>query len=220
MGQTGVRSIYLFGAGGHGRELGWLARDCFPGAELTYIVDDEQYLGGPVNDIPVQLITDVGAQAGTAFIAAVGDSAVRRTASELLSARGLSAVALVHPRVEASPTVRIAPGAVVAAGCVLTDNVELGAHTHVNIGCTLSHDVTVGEFVTISPGVHIAGNVTIGDGAFLGIGASVINGSTEVPLIIGAGAVVAAGACVIRSVGAGTVVGGVPAYPLRSGSES
>lgn len=220
MDHADVRTVYLFGAGGHGRELAWLARECFPDAFITHVVDHERYLREPLNGVPVQLITEVPSDPGARFVAAVGDSAVRHLAAEALAARGLSAVSLIHPRAEYSPTVRIALGAVVAAGSVLTDNVGLGQHTHVNIGCTLSHDVTVGDFVTLSPGVHVAGNVNIEHDAFLGIGASVINGSSDSPLTIGAGAIVAAGACVTRDVAPGTVVAGVPAHVLRPSGDS
>ena len=218
-GEPAIRALYLFGAGGHGRELAWLAREAYPEATVAFVVDDdERFSREPVNGFPVHAITELPSLPPGGFVAAVGDSALRRVAAASLAAAGLVAVSLVHPRAELTPNVRIAPGAVVCAGTVLTDNVEIGMHSHVNIGCTLSHDVRLGEFVTLSPGVHLAGNVVVEDGAFLGVGASVINGSSGSPLVIGAGAVVAAGAAVIRSVDASAVVGGVPARPLKPGS--
>ena len=184
---TGLRDIqtlYLFGAGGHGRELAWLAREALPHAEVEFVVDDERYAGRPVNGIPVRLITQLRVAPDAAFVAAVGDSSLRRRAASALTALGLRPAALVHPRVERAPNVRVGDGAVVCAGSVLSDDVRIGMHAVVNIGCTVSHDVRIGDFATLSPAVHIAGNVTIEDGAFLGIGASVINGSPGRPLVI------------------------------------
>jgi sugar O-acyltransferase (sialic acid O-acetyltransferase NeuD family) len=218
--QLAPSTLYLFGAGGHGRELGWLARELFPECDLEYVVNDEAYLTPPINGIPVGLIADIKARPDARFVAAVGDSQVRRVVAAEFEAWGIAAVSLVHPRVELAGNVRIADGAVVCAGSVLTDNVAVDEHAVVNIGCTLSHDVSIGRFATLSPGVHIAGNVTVEEGAFIGIGASIINGSAGDPIVIGTGAVVAAGAAVIADVAPGSLVGGVPARPLRSKAAS
>jgi acetyltransferase-like isoleucine patch superfamily enzyme len=88
-------------------------------------------------------------------------------------------------------------------------------HVHINIGCTVSHDSRIDDFATLSPGSHISGHVHVGPDVFIGTGACIINGSEDEPLTIGAGAVVAAGACVTRPVEAGTMVAGVPAVTKR-----
>ncbi len=214
-GAPAVGHLYLFGAGGHGRELGWIAREVLPTATLEYVVDDELYVRGPVNGIPVSVLADLRPRADAGFVAAVGDVTLRRRAVSALLALGLSPVPLVHPRAERTSTVTIDDGAVVFAGVVLTDNIRIGQHAVVNAGCTLSHDISLAPFATLSPGVHVAGHVIIEDGAFLGVGASVRNGSADRPLVIGENAVVAAGATVIQDVASGTVVGGVPARLLR-----
>ena len=93
--------------------------------------------------------------------------------------------------------------------------IKLARHVHINIACTISHDVTIGEFSTLSPGVHVSGHVRIGKSVFIGTGANIINGSASQPLVIGDGAIVAAGACVTRDVEPGSMVAGVPATRRR-----
>jgi acetyltransferase-like isoleucine patch superfamily enzyme len=117
--------------------------------------------------------------------------------------------------VEASQRVALGEGVVLCAGTVVTTDVVIGAHVHVNLGCTISHDARVGEFSTLSPGVHVSGNVTIGRDVFVGTGACIINGTAGQPLTIGDGAVIAAGACVTRPVEPGSMVAGVPATRKR-----
>ena len=90
-------------------------------------------------------------------------------------------------------------------------DIALGEHVHVNIGCSVSHDVRIDDFSTLSPGVHVSGHVKIGRDVFIGTGANIINGSAASPLVIGDGALIAAGACVTKSVEAGSLVAGVPA---------
>ncbi len=210
-----TRLLHLFGAGGHGRELAWLARDLHgDDLALVHLVDDESHLNGPVHGNPVHLLAD--ATPGGFYVVAIGDPATRERAAQACERAGLVATTLIHPRVEhAADRVRFGPGSVVAAGSVLTVDIALGRHVHVNVGCTVSHDAVLEDYVTLSPGVHVAGHVTIERGAFLGTGATVINGTATDRLVIGAGAVVAAGAVVTGSVAPGALVAGVPAARKR-----
>lgn len=212
----GFHRLYIFGAGGFGRELAWLADQAWGEAiEIVLLVDDVAYLSGPINGIAVQLVQDVVGSVGDAFVVAVGNAALRRRAAAACAQVGLRPAVLVHPRVEASRFVTLGAGSVVCAGSVLTTNIRFGDHVHVNLDCTIGHDVEVGSFSTLSPGVHVSGNVHIGQDVFIGTGASIINGNASAPLVIGDGAVIAAGACVIRSVDAGALMAGVPAMRKR-----
>lgn len=212
----GFHRLYVFGAGGHGRELAWLAEQTWgEGVEVVFLVDDAAYLSEPVNGVMVRLVQDIVATGGDAFVVAVGDARLRRRAAVACGAVGLRPATLVHPRVEASHLVSLGEGTVVCAGSILTTNVRLGDHVHVNVGCTISHDVAIGDFSTLSPGVHVSGHVQIGQDVFIGTGANIINGSARAPLVIGDGAVIAAGACVTKSFEVGALVAGVPAVRKR-----
>jgi len=207
--------LLIFGAGGSGREVAWLAEQALPGARLAFVVDRPEYLGPDVNGIPILPIDSLGEWQESPFTVALGDPVLRRRAAAQLREAGLAAITLVHPRVERSRWTEIGEGSVVCSGSIITTNVSIGAFVHVNLHCTISHDATLGDFVTLSPGVHVAGNVSIQSGAFVGTGATIINGSQAEPLTIGAGAVVAAGACVTKSVEPGAMVAGVPATRKR-----
>jgi sugar O-acyltransferase (sialic acid O-acetyltransferase NeuD family) len=208
------RSLAIFGAGASGREVAWLARECWgSGLALTFIVDQADLPLAPQNGIRVVRLTDFARKnAATPVVVAVGNPHAREECARKCVAAGLGfAPPLAHPRVEASRWLTIGVGSIVCAGSVLTTNIGIGEHVHINVGCTVSHDARLGDFATLSPGVHISGWVTIGRGAFLGTGAVVSNGSSDRPIVIGENAVVGAGACVIRDVPAGATVVGVPA---------
>jgi sugar O-acyltransferase (sialic acid O-acetyltransferase NeuD family) len=208
-------TLYIFGAGGSGREISWLARTIWPDTRQIFLVDDLKYVRPSVNGIPVRLLGDTAINKDARFVVALGDPAARERAVALCMASGVSAVSLVHPRAEISSWVELGEGSVVCAGAVITTNVKVGAHVHINVGCTVSHDTFLDDFTTLSPGVHIAGHVRVGKRAFFGIGATVINGRLEEPLSIGNDALIAAGACVIDTVPASAMVAGVPAVSKR-----
>jgi acetyltransferase-like isoleucine patch superfamily enzyme len=79
----------------------------------------------------------------------------------------------------------------------------------------VGHDVSIGDYVTICAGANIAGHVVIEDDVFVGAGAVIVNGSAERKLRVGAGAKIAAGAVVTKSVPPGAVLAGNPARRLR-----
>jgi sugar O-acyltransferase (sialic acid O-acetyltransferase NeuD family) len=100
----------------------------------------------------------------------------------------------------------IAPGAVILAGSVITNNVSIGTGCLINPGVSISHDSSLGRFVELSPGARITGNCTIGDFCSIGTNASVL------PKIrLGVNVVVGAGAVVTRDIPDNSLVVGVPA---------
>ncbi|OLP56955.1 hypothetical protein BJM39_02815 [Salmonella enterica subsp. enterica serovar Javiana] len=122
---------------------------------------------------------------------------------------------VVHDSVDLSAVGHLGRDVIIGAGSVMSVGTRIADHVHVNVGVTLSHDVLVGEYATLSPGVHVAGWVDIRPRAFIGTGASIINGSPGERLVIGEDAVVAAGACVLGSVEPASLYAGVPARRKR-----
>ena len=211
--RPGVNRLAIFGAGASGREVAWLARECWgDDLSLTFLVDRQEFVGAPQNGIPVMHLGNLANNfADTPVVVAIGDPALREDYVRKCTMAGLGFATLVHPRVEASQWVSLGTGTIVCAVVILTTNITIGAHVHTNVGCTVSHDANLADFVTLSPGVHISGWVNVGRRAFLGTGAVVVNGSSDRPVTIGEDAIIGAGACVIQDVAPGATVVGVPA---------
>jgi sugar O-acyltransferase (sialic acid O-acetyltransferase NeuD family) len=212
-----TEGLGIFGAGGFGREVAWLAQQAF-GQEvaLTFLVDRLPLAGSTVNGISVRDVEEFAHEAASApVVVAIGDPRARQRCVETCELLGLTFAALIHPRAEVSRWVAVGRGSIICAGCVLTTNTEIGDHVHVNLDCTIGHDVEIGAFTTLAPGVHVSGRVKLGTRVYVGTGAVFINGSEDEPLIIGDDAVIGAAACVIRNVEPGALVVGVPAERKR-----
>jgi len=210
------RQCVIYSAGGFGREAAWLVRDCHEvgrvGRPTAFIEDDASLLGQKINGLPVLSFEECRKTMPDAdVICAVGNPRTREKLVRKCEAGGFSFAAAIHPSVIKSDEVSIGVGTLVCAGSILTVNITLGRHVHVNLDCTIGHDAVLEDYATLAPGVHVSGWVRIGRGAYIGTGANIINGTREKPLVIGEGATIGAGACVTGDVPAGETYIGVPA---------
>lgn len=208
--------IAIIGAGGFAREVldvydacnrakqgsfevvGFLA----DGAEVGALVNERPILGG------VEWLAD---HPDVLAICAIGDTAVRRKVVRRAEAAGARFHSVVHPGATLTRWVQIGTGTVITAGCIITNQIRIGSHVHLNLDSTVGHDCVIEDFVTVAPGVHVSGNVTLGEGCNVGTGAAIIQGLT-----IGPGAVIGAGAVVTGDVSADAVAVGVPAREVKT----
>jgi sugar O-acyltransferase (sialic acid O-acetyltransferase NeuD family) len=203
--------LAIFGAGGHAREAALIAeRMGTSRANIAFVVEAAYHRCNTLSGIAVHTL-ESGACDGWPFVAAVGDPLLRERVAAMCIERGMIAGTLHDPSVFVHESVRIGQGCIIASGAILTVDISLGEHVHVNVGASISHDTVVGEFSTVSPGVRIAGHVALGRRVFMGIGATIVNGTPGARLVIGDDAVIAAGACVVGPVAKGLRVMGVPA---------
>lgn len=206
----------IFGAGGFGREVAWLISELHgTAARIAFVVDESERTLSSVSSYPVMASGLIDYRTAPPITVAVGAPRARFEIVERLSLRGARFGTLIDRSARCSSKVRIGAGTVFCAGSIATVDVNIGAHVHVNLNSTIGHDVEIDDYVTLSPGVHVSGNVIIRRFAFIGTGATIINGKPGAPITIGEGAIVAAGACVTRDVPAGAMVAGVPAVQKR-----
>lgn len=211
--------VCVYGAGGFGREVAWLLTECShdgtPYTPVAFVDDNESNWGAMTNGVPVMGLEEASTHHPDAFVVGgIGAPAVRQKTMERALAHGLQFLTLIHPRVERSKWIEYGEGSLICAGNILTTNIVLGKQVQLNLDCTIGHDVILDDYATLAPGVHVSGFVHMGARAYAGTGAVIINGTPDKPLIIGADAVIGAGACVTKSVEPGVTVVGVPAKPL------
>ena len=214
--------LAILGDGGFARELYFLIQEINRAdmrlKVVAFIVPDAPS-GARLFGCPVVSDRDMGKLGDVRLITGMGRPLLKRKAVDAARERLPNArfATLVHPNTVAAmdpgygdQALKLGSGVVIAAGNIVTMNVSIGSHVHLNLDCTVGHDAVIENFVTVSPGVHISGRVHIESGVFIGTGANVIEG-----VRIGRDAVVGAGACVVRDVEPGLTVVGVPAAPLR-----
>jgi sugar O-acyltransferase (sialic acid O-acetyltransferase NeuD family) len=207
------RDLVIVGAGGHGRETASSA--------LIQLANHATHrVLGVLDDSPQpnceQLLELLGLRfLGTRawlqdndalYTLGIGSPSVRRALDLELSGWGRDAWSVIHPAASVGKANLIADGAVIAQGAVVTTNVEIGRHAHLNVNSSVSHDSTIGSYVTIGPGAVICGSCTIEEGAYIGANSCVLQGLT-----VGKAAIVGAGACVVSDIEPGQTVVGVPA---------
>jgi sugar O-acyltransferase (sialic acid O-acetyltransferase NeuD family) len=204
------RPLIIVGYGGHGRVVADIARSLDQPPD--WFLDDnptaagaDDVIGGPIrSQIPRHIATH-------RYVVAIGEPAIRREFSEMILSAGGELATLVHPTAVIAPDVTIGAGTVIMAGSIVNTGTRIGRFAVVNTGAIVDHDNFVEDNVHISPGCCLAGRVTCRRDSFIGTGASIIP-----RMVIGEGAVVAAGSTVIKPVRAHTLVAGCPAIEKKN----
>ena len=223
----GTSDLLIYGAGGFGREVDWLASECFhndahdesqrPGATRCFI--DDESLHDSVGGLPVLTFARARQEFGNAeIVIAVGSGRIRELLATRVEAAGGRFATLVHPETRRGPRVSVGVGAMICSGNILTTDIHIGRHVIVNLGCTIGHDVVIDDYATLSPGVHVSGNVHIGARALIGTGAVINNGRPGKPIRIGKDCVIGSGAVVTKDIPDGCTAVGVPARVIVGAS--
>jgi sugar O-acyltransferase (sialic acid O-acetyltransferase NeuD family) len=212
-----VKSVVIFGAGGFGREVLEIFKYQNKLSKewdiLGFIDENTEIQGKMVNDYPVLGGFDwLRKHTGHKYhcVCAVGTCETRKAVVQKLNEIDIDFVNAVHPSVIMSDYVQLGSDVIICAGSILTVNINIGDHTHINLNSTVGHDAVIGPYCTISPAVSINGHNRLGEGVFVGTGA-VFNQDVSV----GEWTTIGAGAVVTEDIPERVVAAGVPAKPIR-----
>jgi sugar O-acyltransferase (sialic acid O-acetyltransferase NeuD family) len=193
--------IWIYGAGGFGREVWMLAQTAKSALYIAGFIDDNSAIETLYN-LPVRR----NLKPNQTAVIAIADTQIRK---KIVSENKFNPVSIISKEVDLSYT-QLGEGCIICKGSYLTVDVVLGNHVIINLGSTIGHDTKIGNFVSIMPGVHISGNVTLEEGVLLGTGAVILPG-----VKIGAWSKIGAGAVVTKDVPPGSVMVGTPARCIK-----
>lgn len=106
--------------------------------------------------------------------------------------------------------VQVGEGSIICAGTIITTNVKLGKHTHLNLLTTIGHDTQIQDYFTTAPGAKISGNCTIGDCVYMGT-----NSSIKEKMIICSRVTIGSNAAVVKHITKSGTYVGVPTKKIK-----
>ena len=194
--------LAIIGAGGFGKEVKqWAlmsqATGLFP---ITFYVSD--HLAAP----PIRPLSQLDPDRSLAVVA-IGDPNARAKVVQGLR-HGQRFTTVTHKT--AINQSESNDGLIMCPFSVITTDVTIGKHVHLNLHSDIGHDCTIGDYVTLSPSARVSGKCTIGNRVYIGSNAVIREGVGICDdVTIGAGSVV------LRNITeAGTYVG-VPAKRVK-----
>lgn len=210
-----MKNLYIVGARGFGREVYNLAKES-EGYETEFkiagFLDDKAdalagYEGYP--EIAGSVEEFIPAE-DDVVVVALGDVRFKKKYVDVLLEKGAEFYTLVHRDAYISQNVKIGRGCIVCANARISCDIEIGDFNTFQPFCLLGHDVRIGDYCQINSYAFMGGFAVIEDCVTLHTGA-IIHPHKRVK----SGAVVGAGAVVIRNVAENTTVYGNPARKLE-----
>ncbi len=191
------QDIYIFGAGGLGKETACLLRD-LPQYNIAAFVDrddttqTEMVAGGmsfPViseSEFEKRCIAD----SQVCAVIAIGKPGPRFSIAQRFGEL-CQFPNIIHPSVVFTGEVTLGKGNLITHHCFFTDNITIGGFNYFNTYNTIGHDVIIGSYNSILPSCNISGCVAIGNRNLIGAQTFIIEGKrVGNNNIIGAGSVV------------------------------
>ena len=153
----------IIGAGGFAREV-----KSYIDEPVKLFVDDIYW---EENDDDILPISEFNVNMYSIVIA-IGDPVSRRKIVEKLP-KETKYFTYIHPSCIIGQDVIIEEGCIICPGCIITTNIKIGKHAHLNLQTTIGHDCVIGDYLTTAPGSKISGNCEIGDMVYLGTNCSI-----------------------------------------------
>jgi sugar O-acyltransferase (sialic acid O-acetyltransferase NeuD family) len=172
--------VCIVGTGGFGKEALCCLIDSFAGKKYKigdvtcFMESDENYKEDEIMGVKVIRQSEFDPEGYAAFVA-IGDPQLRRKVVGSLPGNTVY-TSIIHPSVVMSEWIELGNGSIITAGCILTCQIKIGKHAHLNLHTTVGHYCEIGDFFTSAPAVNVSGDCKFGDCVYFGTNASVRQG--------------------------------------------
>lgn len=190
-----MRSIAIFGKGGHARVI------------ASLLGQDVMFIGRESEET---FFREIDKHRKSEIYLGIGDDEARRKIFERLSAFGIMAASCVAPTAFIAKTASIGAGTVICPGAVVMAGARIEDNVIINTLSSVDHDTMIGTHTQISVGVSIPGDVKTGTQCFFGVKSATFPGVS-----LGDHVIVRAGSLVTKDVPSNVMVGGSPAEIIR-----
>jgi sugar O-acyltransferase (sialic acid O-acetyltransferase NeuD family) len=195
----------IIGAGGFGREVYW-SLDFMERIDTVFFVDDKYWDGKNDLILPLSNFNPNEYE----VVIAVGDPRDRFDMVQRLP-KETKYFTHIHKSVQIlGDDIEIGEGSIICVGTIITTNVKLGKHTHLNLQTTIGHDCEIGNYFTTAPGAKISGNCKIYSCVYVGTNASI-----KEKLSIHSFTTIGSNAAVVKNIEESGTYVGVPSKKIK-----
>ncbi len=206
--------LAIAGAGGYGEVFYYYLSQQIEFEVVCFTDDDLSKHGTRMCGVPVigrlRDWSALRAEKVEGVIAPIGNNKIRCETLAAVRANGFATPNFVHESAVVDSEIRTNSGVYILPGALVMPHVEIGTFVILSMGSRVAHHCRLSEGVFVSTGVNVGALISMGARAFAGIGSTIMTGVK----CIGEGAVIGAGAVVVRDVQPHTTVVGVPARPI------
>lgn len=194
----------IIGYGGFGREV-FHSLTTDEQNNTVFFVHDEWWKNDNEKVLPLSKFNPFEYE----VVVAIGDPTDRKRVIESLPKETKFFTHIHHSVTILDKNIEIGEGSIICAGSILTTNIKIGKHSHLNLLTTVGHDTVIGDFMTTAPGAKISGNCIIGDCVYLGT-----NSSVKQKIKICDNVIVGLNAGVVKDITESGIYVGVPAKKI------
>jgi len=204
------KDLIFVGGGGHYKDLLYLCEyDKYTNWNNIGFLDDNENLKdriGPINKLPWLLKRYKQLH----YCIAINSSTIRRDID--LSYGNINRSAnLIHETAVIGTDCVYQNGITMGPYSILTTQVGVGTHTHINSSVSINQNSKIGNYCTLSPGARVCGDVKMEDAVSVGAGAVIIN-----LIEVGSNSILGAGTVVVKDIPKNSTVVGVPGKIIKT----